>query len=91
VQITAVLAGAILKDKNLKLIASGWQQAYCIHHQGFFEKGHPARINRVYRDGASDPVQQVFREPITCPSNLTIPIFQAAFAQVEAILQIPCR
>lgn len=87
-QITAGVGGAIfLKDKNLKLIASGVAASGIASTiKVFLKKDILQGLTEFAGLGASDPVNQVFREPINLsiePYNPDLP--QLPPAQVEAI------
>jgi hypothetical protein len=88
VQITAGVGGALfLKDKNLKLIASGVAASGIASTiKVFLKKDILQGLTEFTGMGASDPVQQVFREPINLsiePYNPDLPKLPSA--QVEAI------
>jgi hypothetical protein len=87
-QITAGVGGALfLKDKNLKLIASGVAASGIASTiKVFLKKDVLQGLTEFTGLGASDPVKQVFREPINLsiePYNPDLP--QLPPAQVAAI------
>jgi hypothetical protein len=88
VQISAGVGGAILlKDKNMKLIASGVAASGIASGvKVFLKKDILQGLTNFAGLGDSDPVNQVFREPVNLsiePYNPELPKLPPA--QVEAI------
>ncbi|HEY4789102.1 MAG TPA: hypothetical protein VIH57_23800 [Bacteroidales bacterium] len=88
IQISAGVGGALfLKDKNLKLIASGVAASGIASTiKVFLKKDILQGLTEFTGLGASDPVKQVFREPFNLaiePYNPDLPKLPPA--QVEAI------
>lgn len=88
VQITAGVGGALfLKDKNLKLIASGVAASGIASTvKVFLKKDILQGLTEFAGLGDTDPVKQVFREPVSLsiePYNPDLP--QLPPAQIEAL------